>query len=415
MPSTPSSPVRPATTLFVARVVYAFNWYNIGAVLPLVGASIGAGTAALGLILGAFLVGVGLFQIPAGIAALRWGARRVSLFGLILMGGSCLASAFFPTLDGLIVTRFIAGVGAAFFFSPGLSLISSYYSEARRGPVIGLYNGGFSLGGAAGLVGGLYLGTMFGWPAALAVGGAALLAMGLIAIRLLPLEDEGRHRRATVRELLRESRPTLSSRSIWALALALTGFWGAVYAVAQYFIDFADKARPDWAPAAVGALVASFVVMSFPGGPVGGWIADRGYDRRLVVGVAGVVASALVLVIGWTSFTSVWPVLLLLGFVDGIVFAVLYLIPSYLPESRGSSLALGVALINSIQVALGASLAIAFGFIAERTGYTWAWVFAGVTSFALLPLLFWVRANRADPTARTRSRTSGAAPGPAGP
>jgi len=130
--------------LFGARIVYAFNWYNVGAVLPLIGTSLSANPAQLGLVIGAFLVGVGIFQVPAGVLDLRWGSRRTALFGLVVMGVSGLASALSTQILDLILFRFLAGVGAAFLFSPALSLVASYFPPGQRGPVIGLYNGGFS-------------------------------------------------------------------------------------------------------------------------------------------------------------------------------------------------------------------------------------------------------------------------------
>src|SRR5208282_154578 len=83
-----------AGTLVLLRVVYAFNWYNVGAVLPLIGTGLSANTGQLGIVLGAFLVGAGVFQVPAGLIAMRWGYRTTSIFALALMGSFSLASAF---------------------------------------------------------------------------------------------------------------------------------------------------------------------------------------------------------------------------------------------------------------------------------------------------------------------------------
>ncbi len=383
----------PAATLFGARVVYAFNWYNVGAVLPLIGASFAIGTATLGIVLGAFLVGVGIFQIPAGFASLRFGARRVSLFGLVLMGAACLASAFSPSWEWLAVTRGIAGAGAAFFFSPALGLISSYYPPGNRGVVVGLYNGAFSLGGAIGLFGGALLGTLLGWQWALAIGGVGLLVSGVVSLWLLPVART-QETIGSVREIWATGRDIVGSRSIWALALGLTGFWGAIYIVAQYFVQYADQVHASWGVGVAAGLASLVVVVSFPGGPIGGWLGERGMDRRLLLGLAGALASGLVLTIPFTGLPAIWALMLLLGLVDGMVFAILYLIPSYLPESGGAGLALGVGVVNSIQVLLGSGLAIAFGFVAAGFGFDAAWLFAGIVSFATLPLLLLVRPNR---------------------
>lgn len=383
-----------AAALFVARLVYAFNWYNVGAVLPLIGTSLHATTADLGIVLGAFLVGVGAFQIPAGIAATRWNPREVSMVGLTAMSAFSIASAFSPSWPVLALTRFGAGVGAAFFFAPALSLIASYYPAGQRGLVVGMYNGGFSIGGAVGLFAGAAAGLAYGWPFALAVGGVALALMTGITWGLLPLPASV-PRRHDLAATITTSRRVLLSRSIWALALGLTGFWAAIYVVAQYFVNYAADVHPGWGLGVAAGLSAVTVFASFPGGPVGGWLAERGMDRRWLVGVFGLATGLLVLALPFTPLLALWPLFALLGLVDGIVFAAMYLIPAYLSDTAGEGVALGVAFINSLQVLIGSGIAIGFGFVAAAAGYLPAWLLVAALSVGLLPLLAWVEPNRA--------------------
>lgn len=383
----------PTVALFAARVVYAFNWYNVGAVLPLIGGGLHAGPAQLGIVLGAFLVGVGIFQVPAGFASLRWGARRVSMGGLLLLGLASLASAFAPSWPALAVLRFFAGVGAAFFFSPALSLIASYFPSGRRGPVIGLYNGGFSMGGAAGLFLGAFLGSLWGWPVALAVGGLAMLIATAVCWAALP-QDSAEPSAPSFQSIRGAARDVLLSRSIWALALSLTGFWGAIYIVAQYFVAFGESVHTEWGGGVAAGLAAVVVLLSFPAGPLGGWIGERGRDRRWLLLAFGGLAGVMTILVPFLGLIPLTVDLVGLGLVDGIVFAILYLIPTYLPETRGEGLALGVAVVNSIQVGIGSALAVLFGFLVALEGYTAAWVLAGAIALLLLPLLGWVRPNR---------------------
>jgi MFS family permease len=382
--------------LFVARVVYAYNWYNVGAVLPLIGTGLNAGPAELGIVLGAFLIGVSLFQVPAGLASVRFGPRRVSIAGIALLGVSGLASAFAPNWPTLAALRFVGGAGAAFFFSPALGLIAAYFPPSHRGPAIGLFNGGFSVGGALGLFAGAALGVSHGWPAALGYGGVAMLLATGIAWVVVP-NPTTRPSRPSGASIWAAGRKVLASRSIWALSLALSGFWAAVYIVAQYFVDFSQTAHPSWGIGTAALLTAVVVVFALPGGPFGGWLAERGVDRRLLLGVFGAIASLLILAIPFASQSELWPLFVAIGFFDGMCFSILYLIPSYLPETGVEGLALGVGVVNSIQVVIGSASAIAFGFVVAAAGYTVAWLFAGLLSLGVLPLLLLVRPNRAAP------------------
>jgi MFS family permease len=366
-------------------------------VLPLVGASLHAGTAALGIVLGAFLLGAGLLQLPGGFAALRWGSKNTCLAGLTIMGAACLATSVAPDVPVLVVLRFAAGAGAAFVFAPGLSLISQYFPPGERGPVIGWYNGAFSIGGAAGLFGGAAAGVFLGWPFALGIGGAVQLLAAVIVWRAVPADAPAPADRSPSR-LWQRARGVLRSRSVWALAFALTGFWSAVYIVAQFLVQYAHDARPDWGVGVAASLAGGVVLLSFPGGPVGGWLGEKARDRRVVAAVFGGLTGLLVLAVPFAPLVIVVPALLALGFFDGLVFAVQYLMPSYFPESRSDGLALGIAFLNSVQVLVGSGIAILFGFVVVLGGYPIAWIMAAAIALATLPLLVLVE-RQPSPTA----------------
>jgi MFS family permease len=396
--------------LLVARLVYAYNWYNIGAVLPLLAVDLSVGTAQLGIVLGVFLVGVGIFQIPAGFASIRWGPRRVAILGLGVMGVAGIASAFSPDLFILAISRFVAGVGAALFFAPALALISRYFPPGERGPVIGLYNGAFSIGGAIGLFGGAAAGALEGWRFALGVGGVLLVLAGACMAWIIP-PDSGLYKPSTLTELWRRGAGVLRSRSIWALAFALTGFWGAVYVVAQYLVQYAYEGHPGWGTSVAAALAAGVVFAAFPGGPVGGWLGERSADRRKVVALFSVLTGAMFFLIPVGPLVIVGVALILLGFFNGLVFSIQYLMPSYFTDTRDEGIALGIGFLNSVQVLVGSGIAIGFGYLTGPFGWTAAWIFAGAITLALLPLLLLVERQTAEredgpyrPTAVSRPR-----------
>jgi len=382
-----------ALVLIIGRVVYAFNWYNVGAVLPLLEKGLHANTAELGIVLGAFLVGAGIFQVPAGLIAIRWGYRTTSIFALALMGTFSLASAFSPDWVVLAVFRFGAGAGAAFFFAPALGLVSSYYPVGSRGPVIGLYNSGFAIGAAAGLFIGALVGEVQGWPWALAYGGVALLVMGVSAAVTLPVLPRPDHR-PTWEATWRVGRPILVSRNLWALALGLSGMWASFYIVAQYFVQFAHTVHPEWPVAIAAGIPTVMILAEVFGGPIGGWFAERNADMRRILLLWGIVSSVGVALIPFVPMLALWPLFVFLGFADGVLFAVLYLVPTYLPEGRGENTALAIGFLNSVQLFFGSLFAIVFGVLVGVIGFTEGWVFAGVVLVGFLPFLALLRVPR---------------------
>ena len=340
----------------------------------------------MGLVLGIYLLGVGLFQIPGGMAALRWGARTVAIGGLLAMGIFGVLSAFSPNWQILAAARFATGAGAAFFFAPGLSLVASYYPHEQRAPIIGLYNGGFSLGGAIGLFGGALLGAAIGWQWTLGIGGLLLMAVAGFAALVLPLEPRARIVESYA-GLVRAVGRVLRSRSLWAISLALAGLWASMYIIAQYFVQYGAEVHPEWGIGLAAAVAAIVVVAAFPGGIAGGWWAKGSRSHRFLLVLFTATIGVVVAAIPFVPIYALAALFAYVGFADGIAVSVLYFIPTYMPDTGGEQLVLGIASLNTIQVFMGSGLAIAFGYLAEYGGYTLAWLFAGAVTIGFLPLL----------------------------
>jgi MFS transporter, ACDE family, multidrug resistance protein len=374
-----------AATLLVARAVYAYNWYDIGGVLPLVGEHFAIGTVDRGIVLAAFLVGAAVFQLPAGYVAMRWGSRATSIAALGVMGAFALASAASPSWVVLLLLRFGAGGGAAFFFAPALGLVTAYYPSGRRGFMIGAYNAAFSGGSAVGLFVSAFVGPLWGWAVPLGLGGALLLAvMAVAALTLPPTPDEVR---IASKQLVRESAPVLRSRGLWAVAVGGAGLWGGFYIAAQYFVNFAHAVHPGWSLAVAAAAPTVMIVVEIAGGPLGGWFGERSRDMRRGLVAWGVVAGIVLAAVPWLGLAAAVVAFAVLGFSAGVTFALLYLIPTYLPEVTGHVVALGLGLVNFVQILLGSAIALGFALIAAGPGYAWAWVATGAACIVFLPAL----------------------------
>jgi MFS family permease len=310
----------------------------------------------------------------------------VCLVALVAMGGFALASAFSPNWIVLAGLRFGAGAGAAFFFAPALGLVASYYPEGRRGPVIGIYNSGFSVGSGMGLIGGALIGVSLGWPWALGVGGAALLLIAGVAAVFLPATATPAVAPSRA-DVVRAALPVVRSKVLWALALGLTGVWAAGFILAQYTVEFAASAHPSWSVPLAASLPTILIVIEVAGGPIGGWLSERYRAMRRLLLVFTIPSGLAVFLVPFLPFAALVGVFAFVGFALGVVFADLYLLPSFLPGMRPETLAFALALINGIQILLGSALAVGFGFVAVAFGYTVAWGYAGVVAIATLPLL----------------------------
>jgi MFS family permease len=196
------------------------------------------------------------------------------------------------------------------------------------------------------------------------------------------------------RDLWASAAPTLRSRSLWYLSLSTAGLWGAFVIAANYFINYAASVHPSWPLAIAAGIPVLMIVLEIPGGPIGGWIGERTRDRRRLLLVCGIASGVVLALVPYLAFPALFGLFAVLGFADGVVFAVLYLVPVSFPEARGENLSLGFALLNGVQIFIGSGVALAFALLAGAAGYTIAWWFAGAVAIAPLPLLLGVPGHR---------------------
>ena len=79
------------------------------------------------------LIGIGIFQIPAGILAAKYGPRKIAIYGILITSSyAAFLSGLSTDLHHMIILRFIVGLGMAFFFGPSVILISKDSRESIR-------------------------------------------------------------------------------------------------------------------------------------------------------------------------------------------------------------------------------------------------------------------------------------------
>lgn len=385
---------RALASLIVARATYAWNWYDVGPIQLAIASGLGVSFGEVSIALWSFLVGVGFFQIPAGILSLSWGARRVSLLGVGLMAAGAIVSALVPIFWVFVLLRGVVGVGSVCFFSPAIGLIARYYEGGGKGFGIGLYNGAFSLGAGVGVYLSVLLDGLLGWRGALLVAGAAMALVTLESGATLPRLPEPSIR---WREGVQVARKVLASRYLWLLALAMAGFWAANFAAAQYIVPWAMTVL-GFPAGEAGALGAVLIVSPLLGGPLGGAWAERRRDATGLLALSTVLTGLCWAALPFAPELSdllVWPLAAAAGIVSGMAFGALYYMGTLDRTARRENVPLAVGLINALQVSLGAFLVLALGLWVFGHGtpaaYLLGWVLLGGMTVATLPLLLGVR------------------------
>jgi MFS family permease len=170
----------PVFSIVLARILYAVNWFNISSIFYLILVDFNQDVSMLGLITSGFLIGIGLFQIPAGILAAKYDPRLIIVFGTMLLSVSSLLSGLVSEIYQMIFLRFLVGVGMAFFFGPSVILISRYLGKGSDGLGVGILNSAHSLGGIIGIFGWIIIAEITGWRMSLLFSGIMGIASGLL-------------------------------------------------------------------------------------------------------------------------------------------------------------------------------------------------------------------------------------------
>ena len=154
--------------------------------LPAIGKSLNASVGIVQVSLMAFFVSVGIAQLIYGPVSDRYGRRPV-LFGALavyVVGvGICAAT---PSIDPLIVARFLQGIGGSGAIVLARAIVRDLYSGVRAARELSLMGSISAFAPiVAPMIGGL-LQTQFGWRANFVLMAAAAVIALAMAIRLLP-------------------------------------------------------------------------------------------------------------------------------------------------------------------------------------------------------------------------------------
>jgi predicted MFS family arabinose efflux permease len=381
-------------TLIALRIVYAYNWFDVGPGLPGISATFGTSTQAWGYLLAAFFAGAGITQVPAGLLARRYGTRSISLVGAAILGVAGIASAFSPNFWVLLALRAGTGAGAGLFFSPAIALVSSLHPEGERGIPVGTFSSAYSAGAGLGVFVSAILIPSVGWRGALAVGGILMLALVILAIVQIPLwagappEPSAQRKRGI---------PTaLSSVAVWGIGLSFIGLEGASLSSGQFFVPYAESIH-GWSAALAGAVGALFVFPSLFGGPVGGILTERYANRRTQFVVLTAIPACLLLLVPFVGLIETAVIAIGFSFGFGMTYAIMYVIPPYIPGLTDEDTSLAIGLLNGIQLVGGACIALVVADIVALYGYTAAWEALGLfmaATLVFIPLIPRTRAGR---------------------
>lgn len=254
-------------------------------ILPAIADDLDVSIGRAGLIVTAYLLPYGLFQLVYGPVADRIGhVRVISLaLGAFALGGILCALA--PTLPALVGTRFFTGMVAAAVFPLTLAYIGETVDYSRRQHAIGYTVMASSIGQVISSGAGGFLAALLSWRAIFALDGALALALTVamlrnraIATRPVALRRRSRDGFAIV---LHDRRHILFYCLIFIEGIFTLGAFSYVGAML--------RDRDGFSYTAIGLIISLFGLTSIATGRIIGPLARRiGEARMILFGGIGV-------------------------------------------------------------------------------------------------------------------------------
>ncbi len=370
-----------ATSIILSRTIYAINWYNVSPLFILIGSSLAISLSQLGLVPAFFLLGAGIFQIPAGIISSYIGPKKTAMLGMYLLSIFTILSGLAWNIYSILTFRFIVGVGAAFYFSPAIGILKNLFTQKRVGLAMGFYNAAFNLGAGIAVLSWGMVAQQFGWRDALIISGVLGLAITIENHLTLP---------EPVQERSGKIKNVLLNRNVIFLGIGLAGFWGAYFATAQFLFTFLVKEKATSILLA-GSISSLILFSGVLGGPLGGYIHDIIGKGKMLLAILGIISSAVMGSIFMANSITILFLAIVLGIVAVGIFSILYAMPARYSEIPEELIPLSIGMINSLQISLGSLAPYLFAFISDKYSFTFGWIFLAIFVLAFLPFLLFIK------------------------
>jgi MFS family permease len=394
-----SSP--PVLSLIFARIFYAVNWFNISSIFYLIVIDFKQDISMLGLITASFLVGIGLFQVVAGILAAKYSPTKIAICGILIASVASLFTGLAIELSQIMILRFLVGIGMAFFFGPSVILISDYLGNGSEALGVGLLNSAQASGAIIGIFGWVLIAEMVGWRISLLISGVLGLVSGLFLVFALTrgvkkMNDKGQQQQhhqqqsrpsyGTIK--LSDLRQTLLNRSLIILGLALLGIQIG-WIVISTFTVFYLKDHLHISPTIAGLVGSLSLVSILIFSPIFGGIYTKVKNSKNLLILCAVALSVSISIIALNTLYAAIISVILAGFFAAGGFIIPYAKAKEINEKyQPMYQTLAVSFVNGVSLFGAFWVPLLFSGIAKHSGYSMAWMLGSLlTSVLVIPLI----------------------------
>jgi MFS family permease len=368
-------------SLFLARILYTINWFNISSIFYFISQDFNLDISSLGLITTSFIIGVGIFQVPAGILVAKFGASKVGVFGILFSSSMVVISGLLQDITQIAILRFLVGAGMACFFGPSVTLISRFLGEKNTGLGIGILNSAHAIGALLGIFGWIGLTEIFGWRWSIIFGGVGGIIIAIL-MELYLISDFTLRVKVEINEI----KKVLLNRSLITLGISLLGFQtGAALTLTFMVIYLIEKLN-------VEPVLAGFWKSEFDNRDSSFTLFGRMYDKikdtKKLLFFSAVICACSIMLLYIDSIYIVIFSILVSGIFLSLGFVVIYAKAKQDYGIKAQYQTLSVCFVNGISLSASFWIPVMFSYAVTEYGYNLAWFLAGIVIILLsLPLL----------------------------
>jgi predicted MFS family arabinose efflux permease len=278
--------------------------FVIAGILPEVSQSLGISIAVAGQMVTVYALSFALLSPIIAAAAAHWPRKRLLLAGLAVFVVGNLITAIAPTIEWVLASRFVAGVGAAMFSPTATATGASLVSPEKRARALAIVIAGLSGATALGSPLGTFIGGLGDWRATMwfvtIVGLVAFVGVYMMLPFVPPLPA------VTLRARLAPLKDIRVALTLLTTLVAYSGFF-AVYTYLGVTFDRATAGQPE----VLAALLLLWGLAATAGNLAAGYFTDR-FGNRMIINGSLAIAVVNFALMPWSS-AHLWSSTLALG------------------------------------------------------------------------------------------------------
>jgi predicted MFS family arabinose efflux permease len=257
--------------------------FVVAGILPQVSKSLGVTVGVAGQMVTLYALSYALLSPVIAATAAHWPRKRLLLAGLAVFVVGNLLTVIVPTIEWVLASRLLAGLGAAMFSPTATATGASLVPPEKRANALAIVIAGLTSATALGSPMGTFIGGLGDWRSTMwfvtAVGLAASVAVYIMLPNIPALPA------VTLRQRLA---PLKDSRVVLTLLTTLAAYSGlfAVYTYIGVTLDRATGGKPD----VLAGLLLMWGLAATVGNLAAGKLTDRFGSRTIIYGAIAISA-----------------------------------------------------------------------------------------------------------------------------